>query len=74
MKTFKVTFFDKELEVVSVVTFHNVIDQSAFVENLAIQIHTLDLHEAVKCEAEGKSYTQAVNNMLQYSLQELKSA
>ena len=74
MKTFKVTFFDKELDVVSVITFHNVEDQSAFLDNLAIQIVTLDLLESVKCEAAGESYTQAVNNMLKHRIEYLKEA
>lgn len=73
MKTFKVTFFDKELEVVNVITFHNVEDQSAFLDNLAIQIVTLELLEVVKCEAEGESYTQAVNNMLKHRIEYLKA-
>ena len=74
MKTFKVTFFDKELEVVNVVTFHNVVNQSEFLDNLAIQIVTLELHESVKCEAEGKSYTQIVNELLKNRIEELRAA
>lgn len=74
MKAFKVTFFDKELEVVNVVTFHNVVNQSEFLDNLAIQIVTLELHESVKCEAEGKSYTQIVNELLKNRIEELRVA
>lgn len=74
MKTFKVTFFDKELDVVSVITFHNVEDQSALLNKIAIEIVTLELHEAVKCEAEGQSYTQVVNNLLKGIIEELKAA
>jgi hypothetical protein len=74
MKTYKVTFFDKELEVVNVITFHNVVNQSEFLDNLAIQIVTLDLHESVKCEAEGKSYTQIVNELLKNRIDELRAA
>ena len=50
MKTFKVTFFDKELDVFNVLTYHNVINQSAMMENIAILIDTLDLHTAVKAD------------------------
>lgn len=74
MKTFKVTFFDKELDVFNVLTYHNVINQSAMLENIAILIDTLDLHTAVKAETEGKSYTQAVNNLLEYELADLRNA
>lgn len=74
MKTFKVTFFDKELDVVNVITYHNVVNQAAFLDNIAIQIVTLELHEAVKCEAEGESYTQAVNDILKEIIKELKAA
>jgi len=74
MKTFKVTFFDKELDVVNVITYHNVVNQAAFLDNIAIQIVTLELHESVKCEAEGESYTQAVNDLLKEIIKELKAA
>lgn len=64
MKTFKVTFFDKELDIVNVITYHNVTNQASLVETIAINIYTLDLHEAVKCESEGVSYTKGINELM----------
>ena len=72
MKTFKVTFFDKELDVFKVETFHNVTDQSAFTMHIAILIDTLELHEYVKAEAEGKSYTQVINYFIHIDLDEIR--
>lgn len=63
-KTFKVTFFDNEMDVFTITTYHNVDDQSSLVEWIARKINVLDLHPAVKCESDGVSYTQAVNNLL----------
>jgi hypothetical protein len=72
MKTFKVTFFDKELDVFKVETFHNVTDQSALTMHIAILIDTLELHEYVKAEAEGKSYTQVINYFIHIDLDEIR--
>lgn len=71
MKTFKVTFFDKELEVESVVTYHSVVDQSAFLTQVASRILALDLHHFVKCSSGDTSYTQVVNEQLVYEFKEL---
>lgn len=64
MATFKITFFDKDLEVVEVKTYHNVENQSAMLENIKTRIQTLGLFNAVKAESNGKNYTQAVNYFL----------
>ena len=71
MKTFKVTFFDKELDVESVITYHSVVDQSSFLTQVACRILALDLHRSVKCLSEGISYTQVVNEQLEYEFEEL---
>lgn len=74
MKTFKVTFFDKNMDVFKVETFHNVVNQSAFGEYLAILIDTLELAEVVRCESsEGKNYSEAVNYFLKEDLAELRA-
>lgn len=73
MKTFKITFFDKNLDVYEVKTYHNVINQSEMMLNIASIIDTLDLFEAVKAEAEGINYTQAVNGLLPYDLEEVRA-
>ena len=73
MKTFKVTFFDNEMDIINVSTFHNVSDQSAFVDMLAVQIYTLDLHRCVKCEADGESYTKVVNYLIQQRIARLEA-
>ena len=73
MKTFKVTFYDCELDVYEVKTYHNVTNQSALIENIARIIDALNLHESVKAEADGKSYTQAVNNLLTYELADIRA-
>lgn len=63
-KTYKVTFFSKELEIENVITYHNIMDQGAMLDTIAMNIYTLELAEVVKCEADGESYTQAVNELL----------
>lgn len=73
MKTFKVTFFDKELEVESVQTYHSVVDQSAFLIRVACRIIALDLHRSVRCYSENTSYTQVVNEQLEYQFDELEN-
>lgn len=72
MKTFKVTFFDKDLEVESVQTYHSVVDQSAFLTQVACRIIALDLHRSVRCISEDASYTQVVNTQLEYEFEELE--
>jgi hypothetical protein len=63
MKTFKVTFYEKNMDVLKVETFHNVEDQMLFVINLAVLIDTLDLAEVVKCESnEGKAWSDFSNS------------
>ena len=71
MKTFKVTFFEK-FDIFKVETFHNVIDQSEFVNRLAILITTLELAPVVRCETgEGKDYTDATNYFLKQDIAEI---
>lgn len=65
MKTFKITFFNKDLDVVEVKTYHNVANQSAMLENIETIIDTMGWFRAVKAEADGKNYTQALNYYLQ---------
>ena len=63
MKTFKVTFYEKNMDVLKVETFHNVEDQMLFVINLAVLIDTLDLAEVVKCESdEAKAWSDFSNS------------
>ena len=61
------------MDIVNVITYHNVTNQLNLLETIAVNIYTLDLHEAVKCEAEGHSYTQAVNEMLKPIFKQLKA-
>ena len=74
MKTFKVTFFDKELDVESIQTYHSVVDQSAFLTQVACRIIALDLHRSVRCFSDGTSYTQVVNEQLEYEFDELENS
>lgn len=65
MTTFKITFFDKDLNVAEVKTYHNVINQSMMLENIKTRIETLELFGYVKAEgSNGKDYTQGVNYFL----------
>lgn len=64
MKTYKVTFFDKELDVFQVQTYHNVVNQSVLLQMISTMIHTLELHEYVKLECEGESLTEAANQLM----------
>lgn len=65
MTTFKITFYDKNMDVYEVKTYHNVENQSAMLENIQTRISTLDLLNMVKAEGNnGKNYTQAVNYFL----------
>lgn len=70
-KTYKVTFFTKELEVENVITYHNIDDQGFLLDTIANNIYSLELAEVVKCEAEGESYTAAVNEMIKVRLANL---
>ena len=63
-RTFKVTFFDKDLDVFAVETYHNVINQSALLELVENKIACYNLMNVVKAESEGKNYTQAFNYYL----------
>ena len=77
MKTFKVTFYEKNMDILSVITFHNVDNQMAFVMNLAVQIDTLDLAEVVKCESdEGKAwsnFSDSVNTIISALLKQIRA-
>ncbi len=70
MKTFKITFFEK-FNTFKVETYHNVVNQSAMMENIANHIVTLELDPMVKAEAEGKDYTEAVNHLLKYDIADI---
>ena len=71
MKTFKVTFFDK-FDIFKVETFHNVTNQAAFGELLAVNIVTLELAPVVRCfTSDGKDYTKAVNMFLKQDIAEI---
>ena len=70
-KTYKVTFFTKELEVENVITYHDITDQGYLLDTIAINIHTLELAEVVKCETEDENYTAAVNEMIKVRLANL---
>lgn len=72
MKSFKVTFFEK-FDIFSVETFHNVTDQSAFIQLLAVNIVTLELAPVVRCEANGQDYTEAVNHFLREEIAAIQS-
>ena len=64
MKTFKVTYFDKELDVFSVKTYHNVDDQSILIDWVYNYIKVLDLAPVVKMYAGDVCYTPAINDIL----------
>ena len=70
MKTFKITFFEK-FDIFTVKTYHNVIDQSALIENIAINIVTLGLAPTVRATAEDKDYTEVVNHFLKYDIEDI---
>lgn len=73
IRTFKVTFFDKNMDVFKVETFHNVSNQGAFCEHIAILIDTLELAEVVRCvDSEDVNYSEAVNHFLKYDLAEIR--
>lgn len=64
MKTFKVAYFDKELDVFSVKTYHNVDDQSALIDWVYNYIKVLDLAPVVKMYSGDVSYTSVINDIL----------
>ena len=70
-KTYKVTYFTKELEVENVITYPNIADQGFLLDTIAVNIYTLELAEVVKCETEDESYTQAVNELIKGRLARL---
>lgn len=72
MRTFKVTFFDR-YDILSVETFHNVTDQGAFIEKMAVNIVTLDIAPFVRCEDSdtGEDFTESVNTLLSYEIKDI---
>jgi hypothetical protein len=71
MKTFKVTFFDK-FDILTVITFHNISDQEAFINDLAVQIVTTEIAPVVRCESNGEDYTEAVNHFLKSAIDQIE--
>lgn len=73
MKTFKVTFFNKDMSIFEVRTYHNVINQNAMCQDIAIIVDTLDLLDVVKMEdSEGKDYTETAIYFLRQDLEEIR--
>lgn len=70
-KTYKVTYFTKELEVENVITYHNIADQGFLLDTIAINIYTLELADVVKCETAEENYTVAVNELIKGRLARL---
>lgn len=68
MTTFKVTFFDEDMTVYEVKTYHNVDDQSAMIDNIVARINSLQLLDRVKVERNDGFFTntttKVVNAML----------
>lgn len=72
MKTYKVTFFEQNLEIISVATFHNVVNQHEFLKLIATQIYTMELLPMVKCFCEDEDITIVFNKLLKSPLKKLK--
>lgn len=70
-KTYKVTYFTKELDVENVITYHNIGDQGFLLDTIATNIYTLELAEVVKCETAEENYTVAVNELIKGRLAKL---
>lgn len=68
MKTYKITFFEQNLEINSVVTFHNVVNQHEFLKLIATRIHTMELLPMVKCFCEDEDITIVFNKLLKSPL------
>lgn len=70
--TYKVTYFDKEMDIESVMTYHNIERQCDLTRFICTRILTMDLLDRVKVVADnGRIYTQAVNGLLPYELEEM---
>jgi hypothetical protein len=74
MNGYKVTYYDKEMDIVSVLTYHNVVDQEALLHIIANNIVTLDLQEVVKCERDGESLTECVNVLVKKHVKDIRKA
>jgi hypothetical protein len=73
MTTFKISFFDRELDIINVATYRNTnIDHA--LQAAANNIVTLDLHEAVKAEGNGCNLTQEFNIALKAEIEKLREA
>ena len=70
-KTYKVTYFTKELDVENVITYHNIADQGFLLDTIAVNIYTLELAEVVKCDTADENYTVAVNELIKGRLAKL---
>lgn len=77
MKTFKVAFFDKNLDLVTIETYHNVVNQSLFLRSIAYRVVSCGFLPSVQClstNADGitESYTSVVNEQLHFEIKEIE--
>lgn len=71
-KSFKIYFYDQQMDVAEVKNYFNVSNQAQMLENIALHIIVLGYQNVVKALDEyGKDYTEAVNNLLKYEIEEL---
>lgn len=65
-KTWKVTFFSKDMEIDNIITYHNIANKSQhmLVQWVITKIDTMELAKVVKVESEGEDYTEVFNEMI----------
>lgn len=66
MKTYKVTYYTKGMEIAEVTTYHNIDSQGALVDWIWNNIQVREYLTAIKCTSEdGKDYTEVINRMFE---------
>lgn len=72
MNTYKVTFYEENLEVASIVTFHNIGNQAQLLYLIASNIHVREYLPMVRCFRGEEELTVEVNHFLKGYLRDLK--
>ena len=72
MSTYKITYFEENLEIASVTTFHNISSQHHLLSLVASNIYSLDLLPMVRCMRGEEDLTVETNKLLKGYLRDLK--
>lgn len=72
MSTYKITYFEENLEIASVTTFHNISSQHDLLVLVSSFIYSLDLLPMVRCMRGEEDLTVETNKLLKGYIRDLK--